>query len=76
MRRLSSRLYFCPKVKEMVTLVDQCCGTCPDDGTAGVLSCSHQEECAKAQCTKDGIPVYPWQSCPACCPPGKEKEKG
>ncbi|MBW2028569.1 MAG: hypothetical protein JRH06_02480 [Deltaproteobacteria bacterium] len=67
MREIRSRRYYCPKRGVTVTLVEYAIEVSGREGVCGILSCSHQGLCPSEK-TKEGEPVFPWATCPACTP--------
>lgn len=64
MHQIRHRSYFCPKVGEKVELVEYVRGEDDLPPVCGIISCSHQDQCARAG-AEGGEPVFQWGDCPA-----------
>jgi hypothetical protein len=69
---VTSRIIYCPKADQAVTITEYACHGQDCDGlecqpVTGILGCSNQEDCALWS-QKRNCSVYPWGKCPACKP--------
>ena len=73
MRAIKSRSFYCDKIGSRVTLVEFTRPGRGASGACGILSCTHQDLCAR-EGEREGELVFQWDTCPACASPGRDRE--